>query len=276
MILLQTKFQNEVQHVLNNKEHVTDDISAEVFLDLILNISYGFAFLAVMMTLYMVVRRKKMNHAKVTDTELKEKFQNFLSSFFTLPNDDSFIGISTNNEFPTRLEPKDISNSHRRKLLAKEIFDFKRQLCGQQASQLSNYFFGLGLQKEAIELANSSSWTDNIKGMQFINEFQIQEGMKSLDHLINHKNKEVAIHAVVVRISLKKNISILNKIERKLNAWEWHKILHELERLKLMNLDFSSLYKAQIQDPKLIAITSQRLNPVIEDKQLLQKQKILF
>ena len=276
MIILQTAYKTQVSQLLADKEHVTSSASSEMFLSTILAISIGFAVLAAGMTIYMLIRRKMMNQKKTSETVLKNKYQDFLSSFFTLPVDDAFIGITSNNQSPIRLDRIDVTSAYRRKLLAQEIFNFKKQLRGQQESQLSNYFFGLGLQKEAIDLTYSSSWTDKIKGMQFINEFKIQEGSDAVDSLINNKNKEIAIHAIIVRISLDKNISVLDKIERKLNAWEWHKIVHKLQQLKLSQVDFTSLLNSNVQDSKLITIASQALTPTLDNNQLSHKQIALF
>ncbi len=269
MIILQSVYKDEVTQLLANKDNVTDDLASEYFLSLILNISFGFAVLAFLMTLFMVLRRKHMNKNKISDTKLMERYQDFLSSFITLPNDDSFIGITKNNQNLTRLEPLDISHTHRRKILANEIFKFKQQLTGQQAEQLSNYYYGLGLQKEALDLVRSRSWTDIVKGMQFLNEFRIQEGLELINSLVNHKNREIAIHAIIVRISLDNDISVLTEIERKMDAWEWHKIVFEIERLQLENVNFNALIMAQIQDKELIQIADQKLNPVLEFKNLV-------
>jgi len=276
MIILQTAYKTQVSQLLADKEHVTSSASSEMFLSTILAISIGFAVLAAGMTIYMLIRRKMMNQKKTSETVLKNKYQDFLSSFFTLPVDDAFVGITSNNQSPIRLDRIDVTSAYRRKLLAQEIFNFKKQLRGQQESQLSNYFFGLGLQKEAIDLTYSSSWTDKIKGMQFINEFKIQEGSDAVDSLINNKNKEIAIHAIIVRISLDRNISVLDKIERKLNAWEWHKIVHKLQQLKLSQVDFTSLLNSNVQDSKLITIASQALTPTLDNNQLSHKQIALF
>jgi hypothetical protein len=220
MIILQSVYKTEVTQLLANKDNVTNDIASEYFLSLILNVSFGFAALAFLMTFFMVLRRKNMNKSKISDTKLKEKYQDFLSNFITLPNDDSFIGITKNSQNLARLEPLDLSHGHRRKILANEIFKFKQQLTGQQAEQLSNYFYGLGLQKEALDLVRSRSWTDTVKGMQFLNEFRIQEGLELINSLVNHKNREIAIHAIIVRISFDNNISVLTEITRKMDAWD--------------------------------------------------------
>ena len=269
MVILQSTYKDNVSQLLANKEHVADDLASEFFLSLIMNVSFGFAFLAFSMTLYMVLRRRNMIRNKITDSKLKEKYQDFLSNFFTLPNDNSFIGIVKNKQFPTRLEPIDISHKHCRKILANEIFEFKQQLTGQQAGQLSNYFFGLGLQKEALDLVRSRSWTDTVKGMQFVNEFHIQEGLELINSLINHKNREIAIHALVVRISLDNNISSLIEVERKMDSWEWHKIVHEIEKQNLTEINFTKLKELKIQDLKLIAIAEERLNPALASAEVL-------
>ncbi len=250
----------DLEQMLNQSTNVSQTMGTYA-LYIILGMSLVFLILCISMTVFMLRRRSTMNVAKKDDGVLIRKYQDFLSNFLILPIDESFIGIGKSADISQRLDRKDISDPHCRKLLANEIYDLKKQLCGQQAIQLNNYFFGLGLQEEVIQMLNAKKWSVVVRAMQMMKVFRIKEGMDGINKYINHTNKELSIHAITTRLDIDKNISVLNSIDRKLNDWEWHKIYHEMQQSKLAEVDFSALLAAGLQDPKSIEVIQKQVKP---------------
>ena len=246
--------------MLDQSTNVVDQMGG-LIMHFILGASLLFITFCVAMTSYMLRRRRLKNTQAVDDGILISRYQDFLSNFLILPIDESFIGISTSNQLSSRLDTKDISDPHRRTLLANEIYDLKKQLSGQQAIQLNNYFFGLGLQEEVLKMLADKKWSNIVRAMQMSKSFHILECLETIDTYINHENKELSIHAITTRLDFDQNISILAKVERKLNNWEWHKIYHEIKRSKLAEIDFTRLLENGLQDPKSIQVIKDNLEP---------------
>ena len=209
----------------------------DISLYYILFFGFGFASVSIFMILFMVWRRRKCIVDKVIEAELIEKYQDFLTSFLLLPLDESFLGIQKSDRQSSRLDSKDIQDPYRRRILADQIYLLHSQLSGQQAVQLVNYFFGLGLQEEILNMINSSNWTNKVKGMQMIQAFELVEYVDKIDEYVNHSNRDLSIHAIVVRLSLDRSLAVLSEINYNLNTWECHKVYDAIKRFRIDSTD---------------------------------------
>ena len=232
-MLFQVLYREEVGSLLAGKEHVSDGVGTQRFLYFILILCAVFFMISIGMSTYMLIRRHRLNLKKAVDNGLIEKYQDFLSGFLVLPIDDAFLGIQKQNKIECRLDVKDISDPYRRKLLSREIYELKKNLCGQQESQLSNYFFGLGLQTEVAKMLDSSNWVEKVKAIQMVQAFNINECLPVVQQYVNSKNRELAIEAICAMLTIEKSTDVLFTINQKLNNWECHKIVDALKRLKL-------------------------------------------
>ncbi len=232
-MFFQILYKEEVSQYLAGKEHVSDGIGTEQFLFFILILCVVFFVLSIGMIAFMLIRRKRQIKKKAFENLLVDRYQAFLSGFLILPIDDAFLGIQKQNELSCRLESKDISEPRRRKLLSREIYALKKNLSGQQESQLSNYFFGLGLQTEVETMLNSYNWTEKVNAMQMIESFNISEFLPMVRKYVNDKNRELAIHAIGLIMSVEKSTDVLYDINQHLNNWECHKIVNVIKRLNL-------------------------------------------
>lgn len=233
VFLFQHNYTGKVAAALSDKDHVSDGIDQSLFLNGILLTCLFFALLSCLFVVLMIYSRRKRNKMKILDSTLIEKYQNFLSSFLLLPNDEAFFGIQKNNSIDVRLNKQDVTNKYCRTLLAKEIYELKKMVRGQQESQLCNYFYGLGLQEEVSALLSSRNWTYKVKAMQMIRSFDIQELIPSLNQFINSKNRELSIHAIVARISIDKNLQVLENLDYQLNLWEVHKVYETMKSQRI-------------------------------------------
>jgi len=240
IILFQSKFADQVAKVVSDKEHISDGINQDFFLDLILLMSAFFVFLSCLFICFMLYSRIKLNQQNEKEALLREKYQNFLSSFLLLPNDDVFFGIAKNSSMENRLTKKDITNKRCRTLLATEIYELKKMVRGQQESQLCNYFLGLGLQEEVLQLLKSSTWTNKVKAMQLVRSFNLKELLPMINQHIDSINRELSIHAIVARIAIDKNVSVLEEVKYKLNSWELHKVYDIIKSTNINRVAISS------------------------------------
>lgn len=254
MSLFKNAYKKTFNEIITSKDYLNNDIETDHFLQVILWISVSFIIASSLMTLYMLYRRYRMVKHKKKEKVLVEKYQSFLSSFLLLPNDPVFLNISKSKQISERLNPSDLQNPYKRSLLAQEIYNLHEQVDGQQATQLNNYFFGLGLQSDIIKKLQSKKWSEKVNAMKFIRAFNIHEALNDTDSLIAHDNRELSIHAICIRISMDKNISILTKVPHQLNQWEWHKILHEIKTSKLPFQNFEQLKQMNTQDIDSISI----------------------
>lgn len=235
MLFFQSTYKEGVSKLLADKEHVSDGIGSEQFLYYILIASVFFFALSIGMTAYMLLLRAHKNKKKNATELLVERYQDFLSSFLILPIDNAFLGIQKSNNIDHRLSPKDVSDPYRREILAQEIYNLKKDLCGQQAKQLTNYFFGLGLQAEVVRMVRSANWSKKVKGMQLVASFKVTECLADIQSFINSENRELAIHAIVTVLTIDNSLDVLNDIEEALNDWECHKIVSAINQLNIPN-----------------------------------------
>ncbi len=243
-MFFQVSYKEEVESYLDGKEHVSDGMGTDQFLYFILILCVLFFIISIGMSAFMLIRRHRKNIKKEFDNALIAKYQDFLSGFLVLPVDDAFLGIQKQDGLEYRLQLKDISDPYRRKILASEIYELKKNLSGQQEVQLTNYFFGLGLQNEVGKMMNSRYWTEKVKAMQMIKVFNILEYQPLVIEYINSKNRELAIHAICVIMSLNKSTEILFEIQQILNNWECHKIVEVIKELKINTAHDDKLLQA--------------------------------
>ena len=261
------KYNDKAGEMLEGKAHVVDGVGAEQFLEYIFIASGVFFLISISMIVYMICKRKYEIKKKINTTKLVEKYQDFLSSFLILPVDTAFLGIQKSNELEYRLDREDITKPKRRMILAKEIYHLKKDLMGQQEVQLSNYFFGLGLQSEVIRLLKSFSWTDKVFAMQMVESFSIIECLPMINSYVNHKNRELAIHAILIRMNLDKSIAVLKEIDVPLNDWDCHKIVSRMKRLHLTD---------QARE-ELKVMTNDTLSPLYRlRKGLIEEKQVSF
>lgn len=233
MLFFQLAYKEDVKELLAGKESVSDGIGSTEFIQIILFTSAIFFLISFCMVVFMICKRKYKIKQKIRETRLIERYQNFLSGFLILPIDEAFLGIQKSEDNEYRLEPKDISNPKRRGILAREIYLLKKDLDGQQANQLTNYFYGLGLQRDVMNMLQSVHWTKKVSAIQMADAFGIQESLSSIQKYIHHKNRDLAIHAILAIMSMQKSSAILNEVNTELNDWECHKIIDMLKKLNI-------------------------------------------
>jgi len=224
----QDQYKSELADTIGSSTNITSGISETHFLLIIVAVSIGFLCISLMMSIYMIRRRKKEILKQESDKNLIDKYQNFLSNMIILPDPDNSMKLSTNECYMTeRLQLADISDNYRRQILMKEIYSFKRYLQGNQAAQLASYFFGMGLQEDVITMLNKNSWTEKLMALMYIQAFDIRECLPQVIELLNHKNKDLAFQSLLTRLSLENDFDSISECYSELNDWEKHK-LHEM------------------------------------------------
>lgn len=241
MLYYQGPKNEEVKEFVAQKLQESSTLDSDKFLYFILLASAFFFFLSISMTIYMCVRRNRKNKQKIKDEILIEKYQNFLSSMLLLPVDNAFLGIKKSNENEFRLSIDNVTDPHSRKIMAQEIYALKKDLSGTQASQLTNYFFGLGLQNEVVKMITSKNLENKMIAMKMIYSFNIVECQKHANQYLHSKNRDLAILAIQNRIKFENSIKVLYDIKVKLNDWECHKILHTISYLQIPSDELQNL-----------------------------------
>ncbi len=233
MLFFQGPYNKDVNEFVAQKLQESSTIDSDKYLYYILLASALFFCISFSMTLYMVIRRFQKNKTKATDDLLIEKYQNFLSNMLILPVDNAFLGIKKTNETEFRLSPEDVTNKHSRKILLQEIYELKKALSGSQESQLTNYFFGLGLQAEVFKMIKSRNLEKKMQAMKMIHSFNIIECQELANQYIHSPNRDLAILAIQNRIKFENSINVLYEIKVKLNDWECHKILFTVRSMNI-------------------------------------------
>jgi len=233
---------DQITSLLQDKENITSASSSEEVITILLVISCGFLLSSLSMAIYMIRHRKQKIVSAQTFKDLQEKYQAFLSGFLLLPGGEAFLGIARPNAMVERLSTDDISDSYKRSILLTEIYQFKKQLSGQHANQLVNYFYGLGLQEDVLMDLNKNEMVNKIKALQMTAAFRIQEFMPKLKNLIKHKNRAVVLHSLLAIITIDNRLDALELMEYKLNKWEMHKLLTLIETKDLQD-QFQALIK---------------------------------
>lgn len=244
LLYFQSPYNEEVKTYVAEKLQESSGIDSEKYLYFILLASAFFFLLSISMTIYMVIRRRRKNIVKAKDTILIEKYQNFLSSMLILPVDEAFLGIQKSNRNEYRLDPCDIKKNHNRMVLAKEIYTLKKDISGSQESQLTNYFFGLGLQNEVIKMLKSRSLVNKMQAMKMIQSFNIEECQEAANKYIHSKDRDLAILAIQNRIKYENSIHVLYDLKVKLNDWECHKIIHTIRSAKIAENEILNLKRS--------------------------------
>jgi len=200
-------------------------MSKTFFLLIIVVVSLAFLSLSLLMTVYMIRRRKKDLAKSSFDKSLIEKYQKFLSNMIILPELDDNIFMSTNESNITeRLNHTDISDKYRRRILIEEIYSFKKYLQGNQAAQMVSYFFGLGLQEDVEAMFSKTNWTEKLIALKYAQAFGLKECLPQASLLIEHNNKDLSFQAMLTKLSLENNFESIKEFYSNLNNWEKHKL----------------------------------------------------
>ena len=220
--------------LLKDSDNIVSSGTSEQFLYILLGISLFFLLVTAGMSIYILQHRKKSNQANTDRVTLREKYQNFLSDFLLLPVDSGFIGVGKPNKIQFRLDADDITIDWKRLLLLEEIYKLKKELSGQQAEQLTNYFYGLSLQEEVFQKLKSNKAVDIIKGLQMTGAFGIDEHEPQLEKLRLHSNRAIVMHSILASIQLTNSLIVLEHRLGEFNQWELHKLLSLITEYQLI------------------------------------------
>lgn len=224
-MLYSSTYDDQVASLLKDSDNIVSSGSSDQFLFILLGISVFFLLVTATMSLYILKHRKKSNQLISDKVFFRKKYQDFLSDFLLLPVDSSFVGVGKPNTIQNRLDSGDITTSWKRLLLLEEIYNLKKDLSGQQAEQLTNYFYGLSLQEEVLQKMKSSNAVDIIKALQITGVFKIQEFAPQVETFLEHSNRAVVMHGILTTIQLHNNLDILHQRLERFNQWELHKLL---------------------------------------------------
>ena len=220
------QYNSELTQAMGNSTNITSGIGETYFLLIIVAVSIIFFSLSLLMSLYMIRRRKKEILRLASDKNLIEKYQRFLSDMIILPNiKDGLILSTTHSSMTERLQLSDITDKYKRRILIQEIYSFKLYLSGNQAAQLASYFFGLSLQEDVQMMLEGKSWTEKLMALKYIQVFDIEECLPQISLLLKHSNKDLAFQAFLTQLSIEKNFDKISEYYFKLNNWEKHKLI---------------------------------------------------
>jgi len=199
---------------MNGTTTITSQVNETLFLYIIIGVSICFLCSSFLISFYMIKRRIKRIKKRKIELSLIDRYQDFLSNMIVLPSLTNDVSQMKSRPIMTeRLQLSDITNAYNRSILIQEIYNFKSYLQGNQATQLVNYFFGLGLQEDVQKLLLSNSWTDQLMALKYVQAFDIKECLPETIKLWE-KHK---IHSIAKGqgITLEKYITTSNKSSNK-------------------------------------------------------------
>jgi len=200
-----------------------------------------FLLIAGVLTILMLVHRRIANKRIETENNLRERYRSFLSGFLLLPVDNSFMGIKLSNVAESGLEPMDLQSKRRRVILAEELYALQKCVGGQQKAQLSNYFLGLGLQKEVEDWLCSKNVNKKVMALNMIKVFGLRGYVSQLKDLINLDEVDISTAAITAIICLENSVEILCHITKPLSDWDLHAFHAVIKGDRLLTSEFHQL-----------------------------------
>jgi len=226
-------------HLLQNKVAVGDDIGAARFLELVYGLSMIFGAIVIFMIGFLFFNTIFLNRKKASDQLLRERYQEYLADFISIPLEDelSRIGVS---QSMAGLSKTDITKSDNRSLLLDELYLLHQQIDGYQAEMLKHLFWGWSMQEDVISNLKSRSKTKRIKSLDIIMEFKIEGQLNIIKPLVTSSHMDVRSQAMACLVSLTSgDLSFLKEVPLSLTDWEKHKILSAMTQLKdRQDIDF--------------------------------------
>jgi len=230
--------------LLNNKIVVSDDIGTARFLEIVHGLSWAFATVIITMIGLLLINTIRLNRLKESDKILKERYQDYLANFISIPIKDELSSMGVTQSM-AGLSKSDITNSRRRTLLLDELYNLHQQLDGYQAEMLKHLFWGWSMQEEAISNLTSRSVIKQIRSLDILMEFDVKDQLPKIRSLVTSNHMDVRSQAMACLTSMNSgNLEFLSDIHHSLTYWEKHKILSAMTDLKDRNdIDFDSIIK---------------------------------
>ncbi|HKK61670.1 MAG TPA: HEAT repeat domain-containing protein, partial [Bacteroidales bacterium] len=189
------------------------------------------------LTVFILLNRRKMEKTQVLEDELNEKYQGLLVDYFFRKD----IADKVEKEL------KRIANSEfNRGILINQIIDMSVNMQDKEKAQLKDLYIKLGLKEDSLKKVYSKKWHENIKGFRELAFMNIREANERIIKLLNSPNRILRMEAQIalVRLSDENPYKFLDFLDQPLSVWEQITIHELLIQHNLSAPDFSQWLKS--------------------------------
>lgn len=200
-------------------------------------ITYSIVALVVL-TVYILLNRRRMEDIARRKNQLNEQYQDLLVDYF----------FTSDKENEVKLELSRIANSDfNRRILINQIIDLGVNMQGNEKMRLRDLYLELGLKKDSLKKVYSRKWHKNIKGFRELSFMNIREANDRIIHFLNSSNRILRMEAQIalVRLSDKNPYEFLDFLEQPLSVWEQVTIHELLMQHNLTAPDFKQWFTSE-------------------------------
>jgi hypothetical protein len=189
-------------------------------------------FSMVLLLIYILFHRNKLQNLDKLKQELKEKYQTKLM--------DYLFDTGNSGEIVNQINAV-AKDSFKRVILADEMKDLMVNLSGEAADKLRALFYELNLDIDSEMRVFSSKWHVKVKGFRELAFMNIQRVNKEIIKCLHHRNPIVRMEAqlALVRLNDEDRFSFLDHITRPFTLWEQINVHEMLVAHNLQIPDFS-------------------------------------
>ena len=225
---------------LQNKHNLVSSYGNEtVFFYLHLTILF-FSLAATTIVLYsLILGIVKTKHEKKLNT-LRQRYALFFAEWVL--QEPNYEQKDTPNTQSLLLTDQDTTDPFCRNVLKEQILLLHKNILGNEAQRLVDYYKALGFPSVAYKNLNSKSQYTIIKALNELQQMNICESYAKVAPLMQHKNTNIATAAfcTALHLSLSDTIETLHQTKWTLTDWQQHLIHHSLSQLpnnKLPNFE---------------------------------------
>jgi hypothetical protein len=192
----------------------------------------------VVLTVYILLNRRRMEDIARRKNQLNEEYQGLLIDYF----------FTSDKENEVKLKLSRIANSDfNRRILINQIIDLGVNMQGNEKMRLRDLYLELGLKKDSLKKVYSRKWHKNIKGFRELSFMNIREANDRIIHFLNSSNRILRMEAqiVLVRLSDKNPYEFLDFLEQPLSVWEQINIHELLMQHNLTVPDFKQWFTSE-------------------------------
>lgn len=189
-------------------------------------------FSMVLLLIFILFHRNKLQKLDKLRQELKEKYQTKLM--------DYLFDTENSREIVDRINSV-AKDSFKRVILADEMKDLMVNLSGETADKLRALFYELNLDIDSEMRVFSSKWHVKVKGFRELAFMNIKRVNKEIIECLHHRNPIVRMEAqlALVRLNDEDRFSFLDHITRPFTLWEQVNVHEMIVAHNLQIPDFS-------------------------------------
>lgn len=179
---------------------------------LLLIIAFCLFTMILVLVIVLTMRSKRKKESRII-RDLKSKYQHLLINYL-------YEVSERGDDLKKLLEIS--NNSFNRKVLINEMIDLSINLSGEPKKILRELYVSLGLHKDSLKKAYSSTWHIKIKGFRELAFMDIHDANAEIKKCLNHSNPIVRMEAQIalVRLNEEDPFNFLDLLTEHFTIWE--------------------------------------------------------